>query len=260
MDKQRVTSHIRDEELRIKMYKIVDLCNGVLKNYDVRKSDFLNPFEIKNAISIVNSESNLKYSIDGGYDESERSVINIFPYYMEEAEDDSIRFLRIDGNFKFRTVSHRDYLGSILGLGIKREKIGDILVHEDYCQIIVDSDICDFILMNFEKVGRNTIKVSEISRNELIKPMQAYSEKSVSVSSLRLDNIICSAFNMSRQESEKFIKSDFVQVDYEKINTPSKMVSEGALISVRRKGKFILKEIGGTSKKGKIRVLISIYV
>ena len=104
------------------MFKIIDKANGCLKNYDVRYSDFLNPFEVENAKAILNSDTNLKYSVDGGYDESERKIVFIYPFYMEyEDINDTLRFIQIEGNFKFKSISHKDYLGSLLSLGIKRE-------------------------------------------------------------------------------------------------------------------------------------------
>ena len=147
MDKVKLTSHIKDIDLKNKMFKIIDKANGCLKNYDVRYSDFLNPFEVKNAMDILNSTDDLKYSVDGGYEESERKVVFIYPFYMNYDDiEDKLRFIQIEGNFKFKSISHKDYLGSILNLGIKREKIGDIIIHDDYCQVIVSNDICDFIL------------------------------------------------------------------------------------------------------------------
>lgn len=167
--------------------------------------------------------------------------------------------MEIKGNFKFKNVSHRDYLGSLLGLGIKREKIGDLLVHENKCQIVIDSEVCDYILYNFTKVGNNNIEVSKIPRELIEKPIQEYIEKSISVSSLRLDNIISAVFNLSRQESAKYINSELVYVNYEKILQVSKQIEIKSIISVRRHGKFLIKNIGGISKKGKIRVTVDKY-
>lgn len=261
MDKLRVTNHITDDDLRIKMYKVVDICNIVLKNYDIRQTEFLNPFEVKNTVAIINSEQDLSYRIDGGYDGAERSVVSIYPYYMDICDSDiGISFLQIEGNFKFSSVSHRDYLGSIMGLGIKREKIGDILVHDDYCQIIVDSDIADYIIYNLTKVSSNTVKVKEIKRNEIKEGIQNFDEKFLTVSSLRIDSVVSNAFNISRQKAVKFIEAGLVTADYEKIDKPSFTLEEGSVISVRKKGKFILSEVGNLTRKDKIKIKIKKFV
>lgn len=257
MEKLSVTSYIKDDDLRNKMYRIVDSCNYVLKNYELKQTEFLNPFEIKNAIAIINSDSDLKYRVDGGLEDAESSVIAIFPYYMEvEKEEMELAFLQIDGNFKFSSVSHKDYLGSILSLGIKREKIGDILVHEDFCQIVVSKDIADYIIYNMDRVKNNRVELRYIERKDLQKVEHQFDEKVVSVSSLRLDNVIAGAYNISRQEATKAIQGEYVKVDYERISQTSKTVEEGSLISVRRQGRFILDEVGSISKKGKLRIKI----
>lgn len=255
MDKIRLTSHIKDIELKNKMFKIIDKANGTLKNYDVRSSDFFNPFEIENAIAILNSTDELKYTVDGGYKESERKVVFIYPFYMEyEDIEETLRFIQIEGNFKFKSISHKDYLGSLLNLGIKREKVGDIIIHDNFCQVIVSNDICDFILMNLEKVARNSVKLKEISRKEIIYNPPNFKEISFTVSSSRLDCIISGLYNISRQESSKLINAEKVQVNYEKITSCSKEIKSGSIISVRGKGRSKIINIGELTKKGKIRV------
>ena len=199
MDKIKLTSYIKDIGLKNKMFKIIDKANGCLKNYDVRYSDFLNPFEVENAKAILNSNDDLKYSVDGGYDESERKIVFIYPFYMEyEDIDETLRFIQIEGNFKFKSISHKDYLGSLLSLGIKREKIGDIIIHENFCQVIVSFDICDFILMNLEKVSNNNVKLKEISREDIIYSKPKYKDVSFTVTSSRIDCIISGLYNISR--------------------------------------------------------------
>ena len=255
MDKLKLTSHIKDIDLKNKMYRIIDKANGCLKNYDIKYSDFLNPFEVENAKAILNSNDNLKYTIDGGYEESERKIVFIYPFYMEyEDISGTLRFIQIEGNFKFKSISHKDYLGSLLSLGIKREKIGDIIIHENFCQVIVTFDICDFILMNLEKVARNNVKLKEISRREVLYNPPNYKEVNFTVSSSRIDCIISGMYNISRQESAKLINNEKVQVNYEKITSCSKEIKSETLISVRGKGRSQITNIGDLTKKGKIKV------
>ncbi len=255
MDKIKLTSHIKDIELKNKMFKIIDKANGCLKNYDVRYSEFLNPFEIENAKAILNSTSDLKYTVDGGYKESERKVVFIYPFYMEyEDIDETLRFIQIEGNFKFKSISHKDYLGSLLSLGIKREKIGDIIIHENFCQVIVSNDICDFILMNLEKVSNNNVKLKEISREEIVYSSPKCKDVSFTVTSSRIDCVISGLYNISRQESSKLINNEKVQVNYEKITSASKEIKSESLISVRGKGRAQIISIGDLTKKNKIKV------
>lgn len=255
MDKLKLTSHIKDTDLKNKMFKIIDKANGCLRNYDVRYSDFLNPFEVENAKAILNSNCDLKYTIDGGYDESERKIVFIYPFYMEyEDMNETLKFIQVEGNFKFKSISHKDYLGSLLSLGIKREKIGDIIIHENFCQVIVAFDICDFILMNLDKVAKNNVKLKEISRNDIIYNSPNYKEVNFTISSSRIDCIISGIYNISRQESAKLINNERVQVNYEKVISCSKEIKSGSLVSVRGKGRFQITNIGDLTKKGKLKI------
>ena len=202
MEKLKLTAHIKDIELKNKMYKVIDKANSCLKNYDIKATEFLNPFEVKNAIDILNSESDLKYKVDGGYENAERQLIYIFPYYIEEDDVESdLRVIQIEGNFKFKAISHRDYLGALLNLGIKREKIGDILIHDNFCQVVVSEDICDFIIINLDKVSRNKVKVKEITVKDIVQSEHNFKEISFTVSSLRVDSIISGVYSLSRNDS-----------------------------------------------------------
>lgn len=261
MDKIYLTNHIKDIELKNKMFKVIDKTYSCIKNYDAKYTDFLNPYEVKNSIAILNTFDDIKYKVHGGIKEAERSVISIFPYYMEYEDIQSpIKALQIEGNFKFKEIKHKDYLGSLLGLGIKREKIGDINIHDNFCQVIVSRDISDFIIMNLEKVARNNVKVKEISENDLVYSGPKYKEISLTVSSQRLDCLISGIYNISRQESLKLINAEKVFVDYEKVISTSKTIERGSLISVRGKGRVIIADIGDISKKGKIKVKAKLMV
>lgn len=260
MDKIKLTSYIKDIGLKNKMFKIIDKANGCLKNYDVRYSDFLNPFEVENAKAILNSNDDLKYSVDGGYDESERKIVFIYPFYMEyEDIDETLRFIQIEGNFKFKSISHKDYLGSLLSLGIKREKIGDILIHDNFCQVVVSEDICDFIIINLDKVSRNKVKVKEITVKDIVQSEHNFKEISFTVSSLRVDSIISGVYSLSRNDSVKLIKGERVNVDYEKIISPSREIKSDSLISVRGHGRAII-EVGDLTKKGRTKVKAKIIL
>lgn len=255
MDKLRLTNHIKDIELKNKMFRVIDKANSCIKNYDVKQTEFLNPYEIRNAVAILNSESDIKYTIDGGYSKAERSSIFIYPYYMESTDiEDTLKFIQVEGNFKFKSISHKDYLGAILNLGIKREKIGDIIIHDNFCQVVVSSDICDFIIMNLTKVSRNNVSVKEISKEEIIENIPNYKDVTFTVSSDRLDCIISGLYNISRQDSAKYINGERVYVNYEKITSASKEVKSDTLISVRGKGRAIVTNVGELTKKGRIKV------
>ncbi len=140
------------------------------------------------------------------------------------------------------------FLGTVLGLGINREKIGDILIHEDYTQIIVKKEISDFILISLKKIGRENVKIKEIKRKDLVPVKLEYREITTTASSLRLDNIISSALNLSRKESQRLIDLNFVKVNWESINRFHREIEDGDMVSVRGYGRFIVELLGKTRK------------
>lgn len=139
-----------------------------------------------------------------GDDSFERKIASIS--LNEDIEDFPSSVLRISGNFKFEKVTHRDYLGSILGLGIKREKIGDINVYEDGAEVLVHNDILDYIIFNLNSIKHTTVKAFEIDFKDMKRKSQKFEEKNVNVASLRFDAILSSVFNISRTKSSSFMK------------------------------------------------------
>ena len=149
-------------------------------------------------------------------------------------------------------LTHKDYLGGILGLGIKRSKVGDILVHEAHTDIILKEEISGFIQINLEKIGNRKVTIEEITSSQLEEPEIFYKEIKKTLSSYRLDVYLSAAYNLSRQESLSLIKSGYVKVNWEPINKNSKELIIGDIISVRGYGRSILHSVEGVSKKGRI--------
>ena len=253
MEKLRLTAHINDIELKNKMYKVIDKANSCLKNYDIRTTEFLNPFEIKNAKDILNSETDLKYKVDGGYQNAERQLIYIFPYYMEEDDIESnLKVIQIEGNFKFKSISHRDYLGAVIKLGVERRKIGDIIVDNDGADILIDKDVEKFLkdnlggLTRFSKSEITCIEINELRKVEIIKE-----ELEVIVASLRLDNVIAELARCSRNKAMDIINMERVFVNFQSETKKTKQIKAGDMITIRGKGRFFIKEILGQTRSGR---------
>ena len=162
--------------------------------------------------------------------------------------------MKLYGNFKFEKISHRDCLGALMSMGIVREKTGDIHLHENYVDIVIDESIDNYLLTNFKSIKHCSVKSKILDITELEISQQEYDTKLCSVSSLRLDNIISEAYNLPRATSTNVVKSNRVKVDYEPILSPSREVVDDCLISVKGYGRFRYITQKGISKKGKIRV------
>ncbi len=259
-DRDKLVSHIKDQELKISMLRCLDLAEKVLFEYDIKYTKFLNPYEIINLMAILRGIDGIAFHSDGGFEQAERKVVAIYPdYYTKEDIASEVSLLKITGNFKYKEVSHRDYLGSILSLGIVRENIGDICVNKDGVYIFVLDSMKQYILYNLNKVSNVSVKITEASLMEFSYETPEMEAITVTVMSLRLDALISSVFNLSRDKSQALIKNENVKVDYEIITSNSKLLSGNNIVSVKGFGRFIYVEQLGETKKNRIRILIKKY-
>ena len=259
IDKEYYTSHIQDGEKLIKMRRILDKIEIVINNHIVQSTDFLDPYEVYLGKSILNRFHEINYIEYGGYNNSERKIIVIFPSYLElESPEAYLSCIKAEGDLE--NLSHKDYLGALLNLGIKREKVGDILVHSDHGCIIVKEEIGDFVLYNLEKIGNKNVSTMNLSFAKIEAPPVEYKEIKRFLTSLRIDLVISSAYNISRKDSMDIIKRGFVKINWEPIDKPAREVNEGDVVSVRGYGRFVLYSTEGLSKKGRIMSYIRILI
>lgn len=230
--------------------KISDKINEYYLTGNVVITNFLDPLEQMQASNILKNIPNV---IFGGYDEAERKLAFV------GADDDFEHFssficvIRVTSNEK---LNHRNILGSVLGLGIKREMIGDILINENSCDIIVMKNISEYLLNNLKSIGRDKVSVQELEINELRVPIENIKEINASVSSLRVDAIVSAGFGISREKSVELIKGEMVKVNFLEVKSSSKQISVGDVISVRGKGRLEIASIMGNTKSGRIKVLL----
>ncbi len=217
-------------------------------------TDFLDGRQQALVTSMNKFSQDIETLFYGGYDDAERRIFICVPLYSTLEECQPLTVIRVMKTPRSRELTHRDYLGSVLGLGIKREKIGDILVREDGADIIVLKDISEFLLLNYTKAGRTDLSISEVPIDQLIVPEVDKKILKDTVASLRIDTIVSSAFSLPRSKSVEAIKRGVVFVNNLEVTKVDFQISEGDKITLRGKGKVNLIEIGGRSKKDRIYV------
>lgn len=238
----------------------IDQCG---EQYMMTVTGFLDLRQRTLAEGLCRTRKGLSYAFYGGFEDAERSVAVFFPDYMnvsagadayfdKNPEENPLAVLRAQAESKQRALTHRDYLGSLLGLGLKREMIGDILVREDGADILAARDITDFLLYHYGKAGRINLDLSVVTVADLIVPDARTEEKGDTVASLRLDNIIASVFPMSRGNAAEAIRSGLVFLNNAQVQKPDAAVKEGDKLVLRGKGKAVLKEVGGQTRKERI--------
>ena len=220
----------------------------------------------------------------GGHREADRVVMMCLPYYMtgqDHIDEGEKRIAQSDlaqdaefsdmfmtairatvpknsqASKNGRSLSHGDYLGALMGLGIRRSVIGDILVGENGADIIVLREMAEYLLQNLTGAGRARISTEEIALSELKIPEKEYKEFEDTVASLRLDAVLASAFRISRGKAAEAIKQGLVFVNHLEAARPDMNVDEGAILVIRHLGRAELKEIGKRTRKDRIRITIS---
>ena len=157
-------------------------------------------------------------------------------------------------------LTHRDFLGSILGLGLDREKVGDLLVGDGRCDVLALEEVADFLVFHMEQAGRVKLKCSPLPLDRLEPPAVETRTIRDTVSSLRLDAVAASGFSLSRGKAADLIASGRVQLNHRECVKPDHAVAQGDVLSCRGLGKCVLTEVGGPSKKGRILIVLERYV
>ena len=203
-----------------------------------------------------NANSNIfKVETNGLFQECERRVISFNNLYETPYP---IVMLEVESNSNFSKLTHRDYLGGILSLGIEREKIGDIVIKDNKAYVPVIDDIWTYIYNNLTIIGRTPVKVKILENYDEI-PIVQFQDDVIIVSSLRIDNFICKLAKVSRGKAIELIDSGKILVDYAKVKSKSQEISKDTRITIRGMGKFIVGDIIGETKSGKQRVVIKKY-
>lgn len=261
LDQEKLLSHIKNKEAELILANVLDKVEVALTRHQPVFTKFLNPYHLRLARSILEGIVDLKFREYGGYKRAERKIVALMPdYYILDLIEEPIIALDINGQFKFQKVSHRDFLGAILGTGIKREMVGDLLLYQEGCQAIVMEDIKDYILLNLEGVHNIGVDIKEVSFEQLKIEPERIKEIRDTVASLRLDAVASSGFGSSRTKMQKDIENGRVKVNWKVIEDPAYDIAKDDLISIRGKGRVEIEELLGESRRGRIKLKLKRYI
>lgn len=250
-------------EERMLLTRILEKAETCREKCYVTSTRFLDLREAALAEQILHQTGERRWRFLGGYPDAERRVIVFLPDYLDEldpdGEDIPITAIRCTKN-KADTLTHRDYLGSLMGLQIKRECIGDILIGDHGADIVVLKEIAPFLLMNYGKAGRKHLSTEEIPLSELIVPTPKVTHIRDTVASLRLDAVCASLFRLPRAKASEAIKSGRVFLNQRPCIQPDRDVKEGDKITLRGMGRGEVDEILGESRKKRIVISLKKFV
>ena len=269
-----------DDEERRTVAHALDLAYRAIDS-SVCSSAFLNVREQNLVKTALESDGSFCFSFYGGYPDFERGILLCFPEYMTYTHFMNSGFIPADqdnlpiisdqaSNFitllkvscsSFTNLTHRDYMGAMLGLGIERSSIGDIVVNNEHESFVfVAAKMAQFIISELKTVGRTPVKVSERPLSEAVKIKQNLRIFDSVSTSLRLDCVVSSITGISRDKAKSMIISGLVEHNYFARSKPDTEISQSDIISVRGYGKFRIIATDSKTSKGKYRLKAAKYI
>ncbi|EUJ32087.1 putative RNA-binding protein ylmH [Listeria floridensis FSL S10-1187] len=249
-----IYQHFRKEEYAF-IDQILDITVQVENEYTPRLTDFLDPRQRFITETVIGSYETIRVEFFGGSEHSERKRALIYPDYYEPQEADfKIALFHIRYPVKFTALSHQKILGTLMSLGVKREVFGDILNEGEEWQFFLDEEMADYVSGQLEKIGKVNVMLEKIPLDDALISVEEWEEQMITTASLRLDAVLGSALNLSRQKAKQMVVSGLVKVNWKTIENPDFECEEQDVLSARGYGRLKLMLIHGRTKKNKIRL------
>ncbi len=239
--------------------RLLDIAASTEMGRPFAVSPFLSPFAVQIGITIAAHMKTAVCKSFGGFHEAERVRIAFVRDDYTGPVDFGITALKATWDDRYRLIGHRDVLGSLMGLGIERDVLGDIIMDGAGAQILVDTKMAPWICENFTKVAMVPVSVSEISLDDITPPKQEAKQIRATVASLRLDAVGAAGFGISRSKMAAAVDGERISVNWQAAKSASQTVKVGDVIGYRGRGRIEIKELTGQSRKGRIGVLIDRY-
>ncbi|MCL2592382.1 MAG: YlmH/Sll1252 family protein [Defluviitaleaceae bacterium] len=224
-------------------------------------TEFLDPIKTEEFKRRISKELiSIKISSFGGSEGCERQIIAFSPEYMEITDDDyPIDAIEIKFSDKTsKNLTHRDFLGSILGLGIDRARVGDIVIFAERAIAFIHRDVSGFVVNNLTQVRNVSVFASIISSELIFLPLSEYEEMIINLSSMRLDGVLSCAFKISRSQVSKLIEADKALINWVLCKKSERLIKEGDMITLRGYGRVKIAQVIGQTKKDKIVLRIHV--
>lgn len=261
MERNNIEKIAQTAEDKLLLAKLWDKISAGIRRDIPAHTCFLSPREQEMARYLFGEQSGLVRF--GGYGDAERKMICYLPDYLDvdNLYDAGSPVVCLHAEYyEGDTLSHRDFLGALMGAGIARDTVGDICTGKGCCDFFVSAEIAPYILQNFSSAGRTRLHLTQVPLNQAAVQEPEVKELRDTLASLRLDSVISAGFRIGRSQAAQFISAGKAAIDGLPCEKPDKAVTEGAKISVRGLGKIKLQTVGGQTKKGRISVIIHRYM
>lgn len=238
-------------EDRESLSRVIDLADQAMRTWDVIATDFLSPPQQHEAIRAFERLTEVQLVAWGGYPQAERKRLAIaraeLPLDVDQVE---LAPISMAGNFLFDPATHRDFLGALLGTGLVREKVGDVIVLGDRgAQAIVVPDLVDFLAMTLTQVRSVPVQTTRMDWDHLKVREPRKKQMTTVEASMRLDAIASAGFGMSRSKMVDLINAGDVRVNWKSVTQPSHQIQSGDLVAIRGKGRLEIGDVAITKKE-----------
>ena len=253
----------KDPEERVVLARALDQLDRARNRSIPCATQFLSPAQRAALEPVLAASGHPKHLFHGGFEGAERTVCVFLPDWQDPEDwDPSEELSAIQCAYPptGADLTHRDLLGGIMGIGLVRERVGDILVGEQSAQIVCLKDAAPIILSQFDQAGRYRLKLREIPLMDLAPAPSQVKVIHDTVSTLRLDAVLASGFSLARGKAADAVTSGRVSLNHRECLKPDKAVEEGDVLTCRGLGKCVLKSVGGQSRKGRIIIEIERYL
>ncbi|MGM0167303.1 S4 domain-containing protein [Enterococcus sp. AZ135] len=253
-----VYQHFRPEEHPF-VDSVGDWLEQVESQYAPYLTNFLDPRQAYILETMIRENSELKFSFYGGYERAERCRCMIYPdYYEPQIDDFELVMIEINYPQKFTELSHGKILGTLMNAGIKRDYFGDIISDGDRWQIFLAKESASYIVGQVTKIGRVTVHLEERPYTDIIIPKDSWIEETTTATSMRLDAIISTVYNISRQRSKQLVEASKVKVNWSVNERPDYLLDLLDVVSVRGFGRIQIQGLEGKTKKEKFRLRLGV--
>ena len=267
MNKQELLKDYKKQEDKICLAQVLDKIEISKKTNKIQYTDFLDMYQVSLVQNFLRKIQITNCKLYGGYEEAERTIVIIYPEnytesMIEKNYNKMLKIVRIQLPEEEKgKYTHRNYLGGIVKLGLKREKVGDIIVSTQGADIVVVEEFSNILKEQLPSLTRFENSKIEIVEIEKLKKKEVKVEEiKIIVPSLRLDNIVSDLARTSRSKAAQIMNQERVFINGQNETKLSKQVKLNDVITIRGKGRFVIKKFEGTTRSGRTVVAIEKYV
>ena len=258
--RDKVLRFYRDTDGEETAVRLVDLAEQTVKTRKFRVSGFLDPYGVEVAETTAANYDGLSVLFDGGYPGAERQKAVFVHFDFAGSPLFDISAIRISWQGEMAHLSHRDILGALMGLGVARETVGDILVADGAAKVLVDKGLEDFFIAELKYVGAVPVKTEHESPDAISPREERVKEIRATVASLRADSVAAAGFGISRSRAASDIETEKLKLNWQKVKNAAQIVKEGDILSMRGRGRVEVTEVRGKTKKGRIALELKRYI